>query len=342
MRRLLPTHTAAAIIALLIASQWATSPQAQTPRPMTFLDMQHMRQVSSPAPSPDGKWLLYTLSTPDWKEAKRYTDVYLVSLQQGVPSTRQMTFTKDKNETSPKWSRDGRFFAFLSNREAPEDASSRNQLYMMRADGGESQRLTDTKEGVSDFAFSRDGKWLAFRSGKSGEEQLFALSIPGIETASAETLTKHPTGVNTWEWAPDSRRIYFVTPDSIDEDEKLRREKKFTVNIRNPETPVSSLWALELDSRSTKRLTEGGAYSVDDLTISSDSKWVGFRGLSPDRYKRGITQENLYSDQYLLETATGHVERLTTNTEVGEGGLSFSPTPSGSPFPRPTTWSNTP
>jgi dipeptidyl aminopeptidase/acylaminoacyl peptidase len=325
MRRLLPTHTAAAITALLIASQWASSPQAQTQRPMTFLDMQQMRQVSSPTPSPDGKWLLYTLSTPDWKEAKRYTDVYLVSLQQGVPSTRQMTFTKDKNETSPKWSRDGRFFAFLSNREAPEDASSRNQLYMMRSDGGESQRLTDTKEGVSDFAFSRDGKWLAYRSGKSGEEQLYALPVAGIDTATAETLTKHPTGVGTWQWAPDSRRIYFVTPDSIDPDEKIRREKKFTVNIRNPETPVSSLWALELDPRSTKRLTEGGAYSVDDLTISSDSKWVGFRGLSPDRYKRGITQENLYSDQYLLETATGHVERLTTNTEVGEGGLSFSP-----------------
>ncbi len=327
MLALLPTpaRRSAAVLALLIASQWVTSPQAQTPRPMTFLDMQHMRQVSSPAPSPDGKWLLYTLSTPDWKEAKRYTDVYLVSLQQGVPSTRQMTFTKDKNETSPKWSRDGRFFAFLSNREAPEDASSRNQLYMMRADGGESQRLTDTKEGVSDFAFSRDGKWLAYRSGKSGEEQLYALPVAGIDTATAETLTKHPTGVGTWQWAPDSRRIYFATPDSIDPDEKIRREKKFTVNIRNPETPVSSLWALELDSRSTKRLTEGAAYSVDDFTISSDSKWVGFRGLSPDRYKRGITQENLYSDQYLLETATGHVERLTTNTEVGEGGLSFSP-----------------
>ena len=138
-------------------------------------------------------------------------------------------------------------------------------------------------------------------------------------------LTKHPTGVRWWEFAPDSKRIYFVTPDTIDEDEKLRREKKFTVNIRNPETPVASLWALELDSHATKQLTAGGAYSVDDVVISADSKWVGFRGLSPNRYKRGITQENLYSDLYLLDSATGAVERLTTNAEVGENGLSFSP-----------------
>jgi dipeptidyl aminopeptidase/acylaminoacyl peptidase len=294
-------------------------------RPMTFLDMQQMRQVGSPTASPDGRWLLYTLSTPDWKEAKRQTDVYLVSLQQGVSSTKQMTFTKEKNETSPRWARDGSFFAFLSNREAPESASTRNQLYMMRPDGGESRRITDAKEGVSDFAFSRDGRWLAYRAGKSGEEQLYRLPIDRIDSATPEELTKHPTGIGTWEWSPDSKRIYFVTPDAVDADEKVRREKKFTVNIRNPETPISSLWLLELDPHKPARLTDGGAYSVADFTISSDGKWIGFRGRSPDRYKRGITQENLYADLYLLDTAARTTERLTTNTEVSESGVSFSP-----------------
>ena len=121
--------------------------QTNAQRPMTFLDMQQMRQVGSPTPSPDGKWLLYTLSTQDWKEAKRQIDLYLVSLQQGVSSTKQMTFTKEKNETAPHWSRDGSFFTFLSNREAPESAANRNQLYVMRPDGGESRRVTDAKEG---------------------------------------------------------------------------------------------------------------------------------------------------------------------------------------------------
>src|SRR5215203_2057352 len=128
-----PARRFSAVLGLLVISQWAdvkvplvgirlredASARQVAQRPMTFLDMQLIRQVSSPAPSPDGKWLLYTLSTPDWKQAKRYTDVYLVSTQQGVPSTRQMTFTKEKNETSPLWSRDGKFFVFLSNREAP-------------------------------------------------------------------------------------------------------------------------------------------------------------------------------------------------------------------------------
>ena len=314
------------IVALaLVAAAPVLRGQTTNPRPMTFLDMQQMRQVASPTPSPDGKWLLYTLSTPDWKEAKRQTDIYLVSIPQGLPSTKQMTFTKEKNETSPQWARDGSFFAFLSNREAPENASSRNQLYVMRSDGGEARRVSDAKEGVSNFAFSRDGRWVVFRSGKSGEEQLYRLPVANIDSATAEQITKHPTGVDTWRFTDDGKRIYFVSPDRIDQDEKIRREKKFTVNIRNPETPTASLWALDLDANATKRAAEGGSYSVDDFVISNDGRWIGFRGMSPDRYKRGITQENLYSDLYLLETATGTVERLTTNAEVGEGGISFSP-----------------
>ena len=89
-------------LALLVVAAYASSAlraQSAGPRPMTFLDMRQMRSVGALTPSPDNRWLLYTLSTPDWKEAKSQTDLYLVSMQQGVSSTRQMTFTKEKNET---------------------------------------------------------------------------------------------------------------------------------------------------------------------------------------------------------------------------------------------------
>ena len=312
-------------VAVSIAPLLVTAQTASQTRPMTFLDMQEMRQVASPVPSPDGRWMLYTVSTPDWKEGKRQTDIHLVSLSQGLSSARQMTFTKEKNETAPQWARDGSFFVFLSNREAPESSPNRNQLYLMRPDGGESQRISDAKEGVSDFALSRDGRMLVYRSGKSGEEQLYKLAVDAIQSGKADQLTKHETGIDSWQWAPDSRRIYFVADDNANADEKLRREKKFTVNIRNAETPLSSLWALDLDGEKTKRLTEDSSFSVADVVISPDSKWMVFRGQSPDRFKRNITMENLYSDLYLLETSTRKLERLSQNEEVGESGASFSP-----------------
>jgi dipeptidyl aminopeptidase/acylaminoacyl peptidase len=321
-----PLHRALTLaVALFIAATAASSVRAQgTPRPMTFLDMRHLRTVTSPTPSPDGQWLLYVMSTPDWKEAKSQTDLHLVSTKVGVSSTRQMTYTK-QNESLPRWASDGRAFFFLSNREAPSNAENRNQLYMMRPDGGEAQRLTDAAEGVRDYQISKDGKWLVYRSGKDEEEQLYRLPIEGIESAKAEQLTRHETGVGTWQFAPDTQRIYFLSPDRVDKDEKERREKKFTVNIRNMETASASLWAIELSNQATKKLSDGTEYAATQFSISDDSKWVGFRGQSLNRYQRNITAESLYADLYLLDVSSGTVERLTNNFEVAESGLSFSP-----------------
>src|SRR5688572_23893743 len=309
------TRALPALAFLVLALPATAQTPAASKRPMTFLDMQHMRQVGSPTPSPDRKWLLYTVSTPDWKEAKRQTDIYPVSLERGVSTTRQLTFTEDKNETSPRWSRDGSSFVFASNRDAPSASATQNQLYLMRPDGGEARKITEAKEGVSTFAVSKDGKWLAYRSGKTGEEQLYRVPTAGIDTAKPEQLTKQVAGVGLWRWAPDSRRIYFVTADTIDPDEKLRMEKKFNVSIRNMETPRSSLWALDLEPKKTTRLTRDTSISVSEFTISDDGRWIGFRGTVSDRYKRNITEQNLYADQYLLEVATGRIERLTNNAE---------------------------
>src|SRR3954464_67711 len=87
--RLQHTLQTAASSGLVLLSLFAPRVNAQGAaglRPMTFLDMRVQRNAGSFAPSPDGKWLLYTITTPDWKEAKSQSDVYLVSLDQGVSS----------------------------------------------------------------------------------------------------------------------------------------------------------------------------------------------------------------------------------------------------------------
>ena len=338
----------AATLALAMSHTDAHAQATAAKRPMSFLDMQQMRQVGAPAPSPDRKWLLYTVSVPDWKEARRQTDIYLVSMDQGARSTRQLTFTKDKSENQPRWAPDGSFFVFSSNRDAPTGGAAGAggqqqqqggaggpgggggggagfQLYLMRPDGGEARKITDAKDGVSTFAFTKDGKWLIYRSGKAGEEQLYRVPVAGIDSANAEQITRHPTGVGIWEIAPGNQRIYFITADTIDLDEKLRREKRFTVDIRNADTPVSSLWALDLDGRKTTRLTRDTSITVSGFQVSDDGKWVAFRGISSDRYKRNITEQGINGDNFLLEVATGAIERLTTNEEVGESTPSFSP-----------------
>lgn len=309
------------IFAALLAGQETTTAQ----RPMTFIDVVSIRSVGDTSVSPDGKSMLYALSVPDWQDGKTYTDIYMVSLERGVSSTRQMTATKGKNETSPRWSRDSKYFFFLSNREAPAASQNQNQLYMMRPDGGEAIRISDAKEGVGGFAVSKDGKWIAFTAGKEDERQLWTIASTELETPSAKQLTKHETSITSFLFSRDSKAIYFSAPDSLDKDDRERRDKKFDVRIRNQEVPPTHLWTIDLDSKKEKRLTSGNAYSVADVTQSDDSQWIGFRGIKQDRYVRTITEANDYSDLYLLNVASGAIERLTNNEDIDESVLRFSP-----------------
>ena len=310
------------LLIAILALTWAGEVSAQQ-RTFTFMDVQELKRAGSWVPRSDGALMLYTVTTPDWAEANSQSDIHIVSLADGVSSSRRLTFTDDKNETQPTWAPDGSFFVFLSNRDS--EGSEGNQLYMMRHDGGEAQKVTEAEEGVSGFDFSPDGRWLVYRSGESGQEQLFGISVADLPAGEAGQLTEGEAGIEQWDFSPDGGRIYFVRPDSFDEDEKLRLEEGFTVDVKNAMTPLSKLWSLDVVSGTESPMTTSGSYSVDALTISPDGRWIGFTGGSTERYERNITQARLYTDQYLLEVSSGRVERLTENYEVGESGLSFSP-----------------
>jgi len=311
-----PAVTAAAAVTLL------TIPASAQQRPMTFMDMQLQRAGGSWTPSPDGEWMLYTIRTPDWEEAESQTDIHVVSMHDGVSTSRQLTYTDDKNETQPTWAPDGGWFVFASNRDSD---NGDNQLYMMRHDGGEARKITDADDGVSGFDFSPDGAWLVYRSGEAGQQQLYRMSVSDLPGAAAEQITSGDAGVEQWEWSPDGSMLYFVRSDAFDDADRRRREAGFSVDVRNQVTALSSLWALSVRDGLERMLEQSDDYSVDNFNVSDDGRWISFTGGSTERYERNITGSRLYADQYLLELASGHIERLTDNYEVGESGTTFSP-----------------
>lgn len=302
-------------------------PAVAQSRPMTFMDVQLLKQASGPSISPDGRTALYTLGVPDWKEARRFSDIWAVSVAAGASSARQLTFTRDKNENSPTWAGDGSYFVFSSNRDGT-GPSAPTQLYAMRPDGGEARRLTDSKDGVGAFAFTKDGRWLLYSAGKTGEQQVWALDAAAIREVRDLTpvaMTTHTTPVTWWDVSRDGKTLYFLAPESANKEARERMEKKFNVAVRNEDVPLQHLWALDLSARRETRLTSGTEYSVGGVTISPDGRWLGFSGSPNDRYARTITEAGIHDDLYLLETATGRIERLTRNQEINESTLSFSP-----------------
>ncbi len=296
------------------------SAQDKPKRPMTFMDVIEMRSVGAGSISPDGRWVLYTVSIPQWKAGKNFTDIFLAPTDGSSPP-RQMTFTKEKNETQPQWARDSRTFGFLSDRDAPGTATT-NQLYLMTIEGGEVRKVSDAKNGVDAFAFSPDGKWLAFSAGKPDQRQLWLFDLTRDDAVPAQ-LTRHVTPVvGSWAWSPDSARVFFIAPDSVDKIDQKRKEMGFDVRIVDQEKPPAHLWSIEIADKSEKRWTSGNAYGVRQFTISPNARWLAFQTSSTDRHANLVTQDE--SEIYLLDLQSAALRRITEN-HVAEGPPRFSP-----------------
>jgi dipeptidyl aminopeptidase/acylaminoacyl peptidase len=317
---------------------------AQTKRPMTAMDIQEMKQATAPALSPNGQLGVYSISTPDWKASRRQSDLYLVSLGTGLPSTRQLTFTKEKNEGPARFAGNDAI-VFASDRDAPAGgapaeeggggrggrggggpaaAGSGSQLYLLPLTGGEAQKITEGAA-VGQFQFTPDNRLLVYSAGRGAQQQLWALNSANLTSGAPVQLTRQPTPVTNWQISKDSRSIFFLAADTLDADEARRRAARFGVNIRNAIQPRVHVYVLDIATRQTRRLTHDTTYSVTTFSVSNDGKWVGYSGSLDDRSQRGTNDERQAADLYLVEVATGKIERLTNNHDVAEGGISFSP-----------------
>src|SRR5215470_2319489 len=110
-------------------------------------DLFEIKDVGDPRLSPEGDWVAYTVRKPDLKSDKNETDIYM-SRWDGQ-STLRVTTSKGA-ETTPRFSPDGRWLAFLSSRDYDDET---DQVWLLSRSGGEAERLTDYKGGVSDLAW---------------------------------------------------------------------------------------------------------------------------------------------------------------------------------------------
>jgi dipeptidyl aminopeptidase/acylaminoacyl peptidase len=110
-------------------------------------DLDHLAVPGDPQLHPDRVRTAYVLTEVDVEEDRYHRTIHL---HDGAGTRR---FTHGPSDTSPRWSPDGRWLAFLRKGTEPTD---KPQLYVMPADGGEGRRRTDLPFGVSEFAWSPD------------------------------------------------------------------------------------------------------------------------------------------------------------------------------------------
>ena len=205
----------------------------QQKRPMTLRDVMDIKQVGSPMISPDGKHVVYTLNYPDMQTNETNTEIWFVS-SEGTDARR---FTSGKNDRSPKWSPNGRWIAFISNREKTNlERANRNQLqdrpqiYLIAPDGGEAMKLTSSKSGIGSFAWSQDSTRIAYISqipltvererqirnrndAKLIDEDFTysSLHVIDLKSKTSKEVVRGDFVVSQLAWSPDSTKIAYST-----------------------------------------------------------------------------------------------------------------------------------
>ncbi|HKR01350.1 MAG TPA: S9 family peptidase [Pyrinomonadaceae bacterium] len=124
-------------------------------RAFSIEDLYRIRNLSDIHVSPDGRTLVFAVTTSDLARAKRNSHVWAMDIDGRNP--RQWTVS-DQSEFSPLFSPDGKQVLFISSKDGSPN------FYLMNAGGGEWRKVTNLSTGVSDPLWSPDGKWIAFSS----------------------------------------------------------------------------------------------------------------------------------------------------------------------------------
>jgi len=293
---------AVVLLVLALGSSITLAQQSPAARPLGVDDLFDFREAHDPQISPDAQFIAYTLSFSSLKDDKSETRIYMVPAAGGDA----IALTAEGNSSEhPRWSPDGKFLAFLSERK-----EGKTQVYLLNRLGGEAQKLTDTVQDVEDFEWAPDGKRLVVILRDPSPEELEAAATKGKEDAEDKSaVAKKPKAKGPWvidrlQFKEDTigyldrRRTHLyafdvaaktitqVTSDDYDdEDPAWSPDGKFLAfssNRSKPDPDASynwDIWVVAADN------TDKGAHPTQVTTApgedrspawSPDGKWITY------------------------------------------------------------------
>ncbi len=222
----------------LIAQESAPSDEAPR-RVLSARDTLRINQVGSPVLSPDGEWVVYTVTSRDMDDPDLEAVTHLWRVRVDGTGNRQLT-RGSANASAPAWSPDGSIIAFLAAR--GDEPEPKAQVHFLYADGGEAWPVTGHDEAVRAFSFAPDGSELLLlaQDGLPEEEEerrkehgdaevvdgsyqmthlwlqdigdMTQQALAGnLAPGPARRLTEGDFTVANPDWSPDSRQVAFET-----------------------------------------------------------------------------------------------------------------------------------
>jgi dipeptidyl aminopeptidase/acylaminoacyl peptidase len=217
--------------------------------------------IRAPAISPDARSVAYLQRETNWKENEFVWQLWRVD----VGSGKAVQLTRGKKSVAPAaWSPDGRWLAFVTEREVniiePLAAVDQDPAAGMTA-------KQDDKTGVSEGA-------------KPAAKQIWLIAPDGGE---AWPLTKSETDVDEFKWSKDGKGIVFTAAEPPNKTGKARKERYSSYDVVEKDFEQHQLWWVDADAaikalqpQAAKQLTTDPALSIKSFAISPQSDRIAF------------------------------------------------------------------
>jgi len=199
-------------------------------------------------------------------------------------------------------------------------------IYIKTPQNEDAYQFTYGDKSCSNPSWSPDGKWLAFTSSRSGENNIWIIPSYGGEAFQATDLKSE---LGEFSWAPNSRQIAFMLKDKETEEDEKNNKGKDDARRVDQNYKMSHLWLVDLDIR------KDGKYESRQLTSGDYNIFQGFGGKafdwSPDGQLIAFTfsptpkvNDWTKTDISLLEIESGNITPVAS-TGAAESSPHFSP-----------------
>ncbi|MEO5936535.1 MAG: S9 family peptidase [Terriglobales bacterium] len=130
---------------------------ASAGRHLTIDDLMKYRNASAVELSPDGSRAVFVVTQPNFDENVMRSNLYLL----GASGAAIQLTNGPRHDEQPRWSSDGKWIAFISDRDVKPAKAGKRQVWVISSDGGEAWQLTRGTQTIVAVEWAPDGKHLA-------------------------------------------------------------------------------------------------------------------------------------------------------------------------------------